>query len=484
MESFIQLVTPSNRSEWAGWYSPQRLVDEWIKYNTYKKLKKETPPATTKKNVIDCLKHLGLKNAIDRATYYRLYPGEATPCIYGLPKIHKEGAPLRPIVSSINSVTYNIAKFLATVLAPLFGNTDHHIHNSEDFTAKVRDLELDTDETMVSFDITSLFTSIPTTDALTSVKRRLEEESSLSTRTNLSPDQICLLLDLCLNTTYFTYRGDKKRHGCAMGSPVSPIVANLYIEEVEKKALNSFPGTTPTHWFRYADDTWVKIKIQEVQSFTDHINSVDTNISFTREDTKDNRLAFLDCAVIIGTGGRLEIEVYRKPHTGQYLLFDSHHPLQHKIGVIRTLNHRAQNIPTSIEAQTKEDRHLKTALRTCGYPKWAFNKAAPCSRKRTREQSSESQVQRNNLVIPYMAGVSEKLKRIFRKHNIPVYFTPTNTLRQRLVHHKDRSPKHNMSNIMYVVQCSEESSELYIDETKQLLHRRTVRHQKASAAGQ
>ncbi|XP_033181822.1 uncharacterized protein LOC117152842, partial [Anabas testudineus] len=357
--------------------------------------------------------------------------------------------------------------------------------NSEDFTAKVRDLELDTDETMVSFDVTSLFTSIPTTDALTSVKRRLEEDSSLSTRTNLGPDQICLLLDLCLNTTYFTYRGDfyKQRHGCAMGSPVSPIVANLYMEEVEKKALNSFPGTTPTHWFRYVDDTWVKIKTQELQSFTDHINSVDTNISFTREDTKDNRLAFLDCAVIIGAGRRLEIEVYRKPtHTDQYLLFDSHHPLQHKIGVIRTFNHRAQNIPTSIEAQKKEDRHLKTALRTCGYPKWAFNKAGTCSRKRTREQS-ESQVLRKNLVIPYMAGVSDKLKRIFRKHNIPVYFKPTNTLRQKLVHPKDRTPKHKMSNIVYAVQCSEECPELYIGETKQPLHRRMAQHRRSNTSG-
>ena len=83
----------------------------------------------------------------------------------------------------------------------------------------------------------------------------------------------------------------------AMGFPVLPIVANVYIEKVEKKALNTFQGKTPTHWFRYVNDTWVKIKIQKVQSFTDHINTVDPNINFTREDTKDNLLAFLDCAV-------------------------------------------------------------------------------------------------------------------------------------------------------------------------------------------
>ena len=60
---------------------------------------------------------------------------------------------------------------------------------------------------------------------------------------------------------------------------------------------------TLTHWFRYVDDTWVNIKIQEAQAFTDHIKAVGPNIKFTREDTKDNWLAFLDCAAIIGSNG-------------------------------------------------------------------------------------------------------------------------------------------------------------------------------------
>lgn len=70
-----------------------------------------------------------------------LYPGEAIPCIYGLPKIHKEGAPLRPLISSIYSVTYKIAKLLISIVAPLAGKTTHHIQNSQDFTNKVKDLK-------------------------------------------------------------------------------------------------------------------------------------------------------------------------------------------------------------------------------------------------------------------------------------------------------------------------------------------------------
>ena len=73
---------------------------------------------------------------------------------------------------------------------------------------------------------------------------------------------------------------------------------------------------TPTHWFRYVDDTWVKI------TFTNYINTVDPNIKFTREDAKGNQLAFLDCAVIMGSNSSFEI--YRKlMHSDQYLRFDS-----------------------------------------------------------------------------------------------------------------------------------------------------------------
>lgn len=70
-----------------------------------------------------------IDTAIERPVWYRLYPGEATPCVYGLPKIYKEGTPLRPICSSINLVTYNIARHLFFIRAPLMWNTLHQIQN-------------------------------------------------------------------------------------------------------------------------------------------------------------------------------------------------------------------------------------------------------------------------------------------------------------------------------------------------------------------
>ena len=202
-----------------------------------------------KKKVIQCLQTLQKDGAVDRPQYPRLYPQDTIPCLYGLPKIHKEGVPLRPIVSCINSVTYNIAKHVANILAPLVGNTPHHIQNSEEFADKIQGLRLELDETMVSYDVTSLFTCIPTREAVETVRHLLTQDRTLPDRTNLNTEQICQLLELCLNTTYFQFNGNfyRQKHGCAMGSPVSPIVANLYMERVEQKALSSYKGTSPSH---------------------------------------------------------------------------------------------------------------------------------------------------------------------------------------------------------------------------------------------
>ena len=86
--------------------------------NTYEKLKRD-PTSLYKKKVIDLLQKLEKEQAIDRPLYHCLYPGEAIPCINGLPKIHKQGTPLRRIVSRISLVTYNISKYIASILGPM-----------------------------------------------------------------------------------------------------------------------------------------------------------------------------------------------------------------------------------------------------------------------------------------------------------------------------------------------------------------------------
>ena len=149
---------------------------------------------------------------------------------------------------------------------------------------------------------------------------------------------IILLLEFCLKNTYFSSQGQfyELVEGAAMGSPVSPIVANLYMEYLEQKALSTAPHP-PKFWGRYVDDTFVIHKEANKQGFLQHINSVDPAIRFTVEDNKeDGSIPFLDTIVKPEADGSLSITVYRKPtHTDQYLQWDSHHHLSAKFSVIQ-----------------------------------------------------------------------------------------------------------------------------------------------------
>ena len=96
-------------------------------------------------------------------------------------------------------------------------------------------------------------------------------------------------------------------------------------------------------------------------------------------------------------------------------------------------------------------------------------------------RSDDTSVERKNITIPYVSDLSEKLRRIFGKHRIPVSFKPTNTLRQKLVHPKDKQPKDKQSNIVYAIQCKDsDCQDLYIGETKQTLSKRMYQHRRAS----
>ena len=96
-----------------------------------------------------------------------------------------------------------------------------------------------------------------------------------------------------------------------MGSPVSVIVANLFMEELEKKAIESFHNEVRV-WKRYADDTCVVIKKEHVGALHSHLNRQFTGVSFTVEEETDRSLPFLDVEVRRGEHGSLKTAVFRK----------------------------------------------------------------------------------------------------------------------------------------------------------------------------
>ena len=170
----------------------------------YEVLKKH-PTTTYKNRLVKNLREWKREGTISDSVYHNIYSNsEDVPKFYGLPKIHKKDSPLRPIVSGIWSILYKAAKYLVAILNPLTDKNRFTIKNSEDFVNTIKDLEVPPPRKMVSYDVSALFTSIPVDEAICVIRRRLEKDTSLSERCELSIDQIITLLEFSLNTTYLS----------------------------------------------------------------------------------------------------------------------------------------------------------------------------------------------------------------------------------------------------------------------------------------
>ena len=154
-----------------------------------------------------------------------MYPtGAVSPKYYGLPKIHKAGIPLRPIISSTGTATYNTAKELARILKPLVGTSSHHVQNTRDFIDQIKEVRLKDGESIISYDVTSLFTSVPIKPTLDIIQQRLTKDQDLHKRTSMTIQQITSLLEFCLNSTSFNVPGSilSADGGSSNGQPPKP----------------------------------------------------------------------------------------------------------------------------------------------------------------------------------------------------------------------------------------------------------------------
>ena len=370
-------------------------------------------------------------------------------------------------MSSCGSVTYGVTKELAKILKPLVGKSPHHITSTQDFVEQARQIKLEPGECLSFYEVSALFTSVPIYPALNIIKALLDKDTTLKERTVMEVGDIILLLEFCLKNTYFSFQGQfyEQVEGAAMGSPVSPIVANLYMEYLEQKALSSAPP--PKFWCRYVDDTFVIHKEANKQGFLQHINSVDPAIRIKVEDNKeDGSIPYLDTIVKPEVDGSLSISVYRKPtHTDQYLQWDSHHHLSAKFSVIQTLSHRASTMCSNPELLQNEKEHLRKALTKCKYPKWALDKVEKKLDRSSRQvsdggnknaQSANHEVQnKGHIVIPYTQGLCESIKKICSRYGIQTHSKGGRAIKNLLVSPKDKDPMVKQSGGIYWYQCGD-----------------------------
>ena len=411
------------------------------------------------------------------------FPQNFTPPeFYCLPKTHKTGVPFRPVVSNIHSVTSELAKWISRILFPLVGNRNSTLKNSLQLRQELKTLRIANNEILVSFDVENLFTNVPVEYTIGLTEKLLNEDKDLSQRTAINPSGICQLIKLCLVTgNFFRFQGTFYRQlkGVPMGSPLSPVIAEIFMEHLEEKAFHTAGlDLTPRFFKRYVDDILAICQDGKEKLFLNTLNEVfKGTVSFTMERENEGKMPFLDI-LMYKNRNRLETSVYRKPtHSDRYLHFDSYHADSVKIGLVNTLVDRAFHI-CDRKYRPAELRHILETLCNNGYPRtWVTRKISQrlrwlkggCLKKVSLENET-------SICIPYNKILSKRLqKRLFGKCN--VYHQYSTSIRNILRSDKTAVPMREKRGWIYQIICS--CKERYIGETGGTLEERFLEHMAA-----
>nr|VZI06869.1 unnamed protein product [Spirometra erinaceieuropaei] len=242
---------------------------------------------------------------------------------------------------------------------------------------------------MVSFDVTSLFTSVPQDLAVETIELLLREKYDEKAN-RLGHTQIIQLPKFCLET-YFTFDGTiyKQVTGTPMGSPISGFIAEAVLQRLESLV---FRHHGPKFWARNVDDTFIVIERDQVLTFKLHLNFIFLDLQLTmeeeeeeeEEEEKNSQLAFLDVLVCLKDCGGLKTKVFMKAtNSTQILDFNSNHPISHKRSFVRALYRRVETHCSEMEDNVAELQYLRRVLRANGYPR---NFATSAYEHNTRDQ--------------------------------------------------------------------------------------------------
>ncbi len=171
----------------------------------------------------------------------------------------------------------------------------------------MKNVTIEPDEVMVSFDIDSYFPSVPVPESINLL------QSWLDTQT-IHPMRRAGLVELtkvCMRQSFFKFRGNyyRQKSGTSMGNPLSPIICNFYVGELERKI--SQDPRFPRFWRRYVDDVFAIVKRDRIQETLNWLNACDQHIKFKHEVEKDCCLPFLEIK-IIRNDRAIEFDIYRK----------------------------------------------------------------------------------------------------------------------------------------------------------------------------
>ena len=407
------------------------------------------------------------------------------PELYSLPKLHKPNTPMRPIVTFINTPTEKLSKCINNFFSKIIQyKPKHAVLNSKEITNEISNTTLPKSYILASFDITNLYTNVPLQDTIDITKNILKD--NLNNEKDIK--NITKIIEHCTEQNICTFKNKtyKMIDGLPMGSPLSGLLANIYVEHIEDKILNLPEAKNVIMWKRYVDDIliiWTGT-LQELKNFHDSINTIDHKIKFTIETEENNKINFLDLTLNKSNNGQITYNIYRKPTNAECIIpYDSHHSTQNKFAALHSMINRAYTLPLSDQTRHTEIEKIRNIAQTHNFPEKTINKIINKIKNKTMIQSlgygTNTTIDNNNITFrkfTYAGQINEKISKTLKKYNIHPIHKTNNSISDILHNYKDKTEKWNKNGV-YKIYCKE-CEATYIGETGRKLSTRLQEHKK------
>lgn len=347
--------------------------------------------------------------------------------------------------------------------------------NASELIEELKDVTIEDDEVLVSFDIKSYFPSVPVTESINIIESWLDTQVSLN---HLVREAYTDLITVCMKQSFFKFR-DKFYHqatGTAMGNPLSPFVCNMYVGNLEKRI--STHKNFPRFWRRFVDDILAIVKRDKVKDVLDWLNSVDPHIKFTCVEEENGCIPFLDLNVC-RNGAQLEYKIYRKPTaTDRFITNNSFHAPSQKLAAFHSMIFRLCGLPLTKQNFDDELDYIKNVARLNGFSPEVIGKMVEKRNNKIHlsETTSLKPIKENGRrkSFNYNLTVTNKMKNKFKQHNIDMVFRSKCKLKNLLGSTKDKRKPTEKCGI-YLATC-ETCGATYVGKTIRAIKARITEH--------
>lgn len=468
----------------------------------YKRLPRD-PTSTLQQKANKLITNLKNRNMIDdtSAKKYMIYNSRPAR-FYGLPKIHKPQLSLRPIISSLSCPNSKVAQLVTDILSSSYNrDNNYYVSDSFQFANLINDFELPHNYVLVSFDVVSLFTNIPTQLVIDSITNRWH---AIRQHTNIQLEEFLQLVNFVFDSTYFTYDNTfyKQIFGTPMGSVISPIAAQLVMDDILDNILAKLPFEMP-FIRKYVDDIICSIPEDQVDNTLNIFNSINVNIQFTVEKEKDFAVPFLD-TLVIRDQRVVRTDWYVKPMaSGRYINYHSYHPMKMKINTVLNMRRRIWQLSHPIYRLNNLNKLVSIMLHN-SFPRPLLNKliySTPYREELRQRVGNTRNTPHNDTVpvdqhalesenvsityrsIPYEASLSNKLIAVLSTiPGLRVAMYNTKTVRNLLTPLKDKTPILQQSGVVYQIPCAT-CPLVYIGQTSRTVSGRITSHRSDARNG-